>query len=1000
MGRWVCFVFILVSITSNAQYFGRNKPHYKTLNFDVTRTRHFDFYTYLKNDSLIRSFAALSESWYDHHRRILKDTIPFRNPLIVYNTPADFQQTTAIQGPIGAGTGGVTEGMKNRVVMPLMETHRQTNHVLGHELVHAFQYSLMREADSISIYTADVPLWMVEGMAEYMSIGNRDSHTAMWMRDAVLNNDIPTLEKMSRDLRYFPYRFGQAFWSYVAGTYGDTVIKKLFMFAAKNGYQPAIKHVLGINHDSLSKNWTASMKDYYAKYRPATIPLPLGAPLISEANAGSVNVSPRISPDGKYIAFFSEKEVFTINLYLAEVESGKVLKTLTSTKRSTDIDELSFIESGGAWSPDSRQFAYVVYEKGRNMLYVTDVGSGKTLNTYHLPGLDFFSNPVYSPDGKKIAVTGTIKGISDIYIFETASRTLTNVTNDKWSDIQPDWSADGKTIIFSSDRPFNGDGSRNSIFSIYTLDITSGKVSMIPTFVHGDNFNPAYSAGDTSIYFISDPDGIRNIYSYSFASKKLSKVTNVYTGVSGITEYSPALSVARNTGTIVYSFFNQRKYTVYSQKPESIKPVLVPADLKGDANLLPPGDKVIDPREQVHEKELLKLTKTIYRPRFKLDFIGNSGIGLVAGRFGTGFAGGVNAMFSDIVGNNLLLTGISMNGRISDIAGSVAFINQKRKVQFGAMISHIPYRAGFSSYEFAPIAVGADTVMVDKYITDIIRIVEDMVGVFAYYPLSQTKRIEAGTALSFYKYSQERFSVYAKDGTRFQETREDVPSLEPYGFLALNTAYVVDNSFFGIASPMKGRRSRYEIQEYVDGLRITSVLFDQRQYVYLKPVALAVRGIYTGRYGADANTTRLTPLFLGYPTLVRGYDAYSLYERNKQTLTIESLTGSQIAIANGEIRLPFTGPKRLALITSGYVLTELALFGDAGAAWRADKPATTGSETLMPVADQKIRPVYSTGLSLRVNLFGVLVIEPYYALPLTKGVKSKGVFGLNFSPGW
>ncbi len=999
MTRWCCFVFLLLTISSNAQYFGRNKPHYKTFRFDVTRTSHFDFYTYLRNDSIVTDFARLSEAWYSHHQKILKDTIPFRNPLIVYNTPADFQQTTAIQGPIGAGTGGVTEGMKNRVVMPLMETHRQTSHVLGHELVHAFQYSLMREADSISIYTADVPLWMVEGMAEYMSIGNRDTHTAMWMRDAVLNNDIPTLEKMSKDMRYFPYRYGQAFWSYVAGTYGDSVIKKIFMNAAKNGYQHAIKTVLGINDDSLSKSWATSLKAHYGKFRDNTIPLPMTSAVISDENAGSLNVSPKISPDGKYIAFFSEKEVFTINLFLAEVGSGKIIKTLSSTKRNTDIDELSFIESGGAWTPDSRQFAYVVYEKGRNMLYVIDVASGKTVHSYQLPGLDFFSNPTWSPDGKRIAVAGTIKGVSDIYVFEPSVRTLHNITSDKWSDIQPDWSTDGSTIIFSSDRPKDQTQVRSSTFSICSLDLTTRKVHILPGFEHGDQFNPVYSAKDTSIYFLADPDGIRNIYSYSLASQKLFKLTNVFTGISGITEYSPAISVARNTGMIVYSFYNQKKYSIYSHPVEKLAGIPVETSIKGDANVLPPGKSEIDPPESLKVKQLAKITKAPYRPRFKLDFIGNSGVGVVAGRFGTGLAGGVNAMFSDIVGNNMLLTGLSMNGRITDIAGTVAFINQKHKVQLGGMVSHIPYRAGFNSYEYVPFTVGADTVMVDKYITDIVRIVENMVGVFAYYPLSQTRRIEAGTTLSFYKYSQERINTFMKEGARIQETKEDVPSLDPYGFLAVNTAYVVDNSFFGIASPMKGRRTRYEVQEYLDGLKVTAVLADQRYYTYVKPVAFAIRGLYTGRYGADANTTRLTPLFLGYPTLVRGYDAYSLYERNKENISVDALTGSQIAILNGEVRLPFTGPKRLAVITSNYIFTELALFADAGTAWRADKAATTGTETLIPVPD-KMKPVYSAGLSLRINLFGMLVLEPFYALPLTKGIRSKGIFGLNFAPGW
>ena len=60
------------------------------------------------------------------------------------------------------GTGGVTEALKNRVIFPLTETWQQTDHVLGHELVHAFQYNSLINGDSTSLNSVrNLPLWMV-----------------------------------------------------------------------------------------------------------------------------------------------------------------------------------------------------------------------------------------------------------------------------------------------------------------------------------------------------------------------------------------------------------------------------------------------------------------------------------------------------------------------------------------------------------------------------------------------------------------------------------------------------------------------------------------------------------------------------------------------------------------------------------------------------------------------------------------------------------------------
>ena len=50
----------------------------------------------------------------------------------------------------------------------------------------------------------------------------------MWMRDAYLNHDIPTIRDLTQTNKYFPYRYGEAFWSFIGSTYGDTVIIPFF----------------------------------------------------------------------------------------------------------------------------------------------------------------------------------------------------------------------------------------------------------------------------------------------------------------------------------------------------------------------------------------------------------------------------------------------------------------------------------------------------------------------------------------------------------------------------------------------------------------------------------------------------------------------------------------------------------------------------------------------------------------------------------------------------
>ena len=249
---------------------------------------------------------------------------------------------------IGTTTGGVTEALKNRVVMPVAPTLAQTDHVLGHELVHAFQFNKLLRSDSIRGSSLNnIPLWMIEGMAEYLSIGSVDPNTAMWMRDALVNNDFPTLKQLSTEPKYFPYRYGHAFWAMIGKTWGDSLIIPIFTQTARYGLDNALDSLLGFKSETLSGLWKNAMETYYNKFIDDSATYIAGRKIISENNSGRMNLSPSLSPDGKYLAFFSEKDLFTLDLYLADVETGKIIKKLSSITRNHEIDDFSFNESAG-----------------------------------------------------------------------------------------------------------------------------------------------------------------------------------------------------------------------------------------------------------------------------------------------------------------------------------------------------------------------------------------------------------------------------------------------------------------------------------------------------------------------------------------------------------------------------------------------------------------------------------------------------------------------------
>lgn len=1010
-------LLLLDATTVRGQYFGQNKTAYDRFPFVVKESPHLELYHYT-TDSAADTYLRWAEQWYAMHQELLKDTIAYKNPIVLYNNHADFQQTTAISGGIGVGTGGVTEGLKNRVVMPFMETHGQTNHVLGHELVHAFQYDILKSTDSISLANIqNLPLWFVEGMAEYLSIGRDDPNTSMWMRDAVMSGDFPTIKDLNRSSKYFPYRYGQAFWGFVTGVWGDKVVQPLFVNTAKFGLEYAVDSVLRVDTDSLSKMWKQATFNHYDTASLLSMEKPVGRELVNKENGGRMNISPSVSPDGRYVVFMSEKDVLTTDLYLAEVGSGKVLRKIASTSRAGHIDDFNYLESSGTWSPDGRRFAFTAFSKGETKVIIKNPFTGKTEDEFFVGGVPFLTQPSWSPDGRTIAFVGLVNGVSDIFTVDVKTREVAQLTSDWYSDIQPSWSPDGQRIIFASDRNSWINGRHEGKMNISVVDINTGHVESMPFFEWANNLNPVFT-NDSTFLFLSDQDGYRNLYGYNPTSGELSRLTDYATGITGITPYSPALSFSGATNMLYYSLYQKGAYLLMEGPLAefTFREVGI-AEGPGLPGMLPPapdpeGDGIPARLAAFFSGAVLpadSIVTTPYKPKFQLDYIGNTGAGMSTSNFGTALAGGVNMLFSDILGYNQLFTGVAVNGEIYDVGGVVGFLNQKRQLNWGGSFSHIPYQSGRVSVVPDSIDIRGETYQVTNVRYDLLRTFEDRASAFAFLPLNRANRFEGSYSVARYAFRLDRYNNYYNQlFYKLHQKRERLDGApDSYFINNVNVAYVHDNAVAGLVGPLDGARYRIQADQYFGEVNYQALLVDMRKYFRLAPFTIGWRGYHYGRYGGDAESERLYPLSVSYPYLVHGYHnlSYQSYEPGSGgDLTINDLVGSRIFVSNVELRFPFSGPERLSLIKSRIFLSELALFADGGYAWSSPGyyhgPGESASGQATGFFDGGRKPVFSAGVALRVNLFGQLVLEPYYAIPFQRNDVNAGVFGLNFVPAW
>ena len=423
------------ALPASAQYFGQNKVQYERFDWEVLETRRFDIYYYPEEREAVQLAARMAERWYTRLSKALDHELDGRQPLILYASHPHFQQTNVIEGGIGEGTGGVTESLKRRVVMPFAGPLGETDHVLGHEIVHAFQYDIGFMMGGRGLFR--LPLWFIEGMAEYLSVGPVDPHTTMWMRDAA-RGKLPGINRLDNG-RYFPYRWGQALWAYIAGRWGDDAVNHILKASRRTrDARAAIERITEISSDSLSADWHSAMRAAFDPLLAHTdsAPATYGVELLSkDKGGGGLNVAPALSPDGRRVAFMSERDLFSIDIYLADAETGKVERKLTETALDPHFESLQFINSAGAWRMDGTQFAVGAISAGQAVVSIFEVETGNVVRELALPELGEVVNPTWSPDGRYLAFSANAGGFSDLFLYDLERDTLRRLTDDPFAYI-------------------------------------------------------------------------------------------------------------------------------------------------------------------------------------------------------------------------------------------------------------------------------------------------------------------------------------------------------------------------------------------------------------------------------------------------------------------------------------------------------------------------------------------------------------------------------------
>jgi len=965
----ILFAAFLIATTLPAslfsQGFGQNKIQYQNRRWQFIQSEHYDIYFYDGGLAAAKFTAAAAESSYHQISRLLDFQMQVRTPILVYNAHNDFEETNVSSEIQEESVGGFTEFFKNRVVLPYEGSLEQFRHVIHHELVHAMHLQFFYGAGVGSTIRGLAgfawPLWFGEGHAEYFSL-HWDAESDNFIRDAVVSGYLPPIPQLNA---FLAYKGGQALLYWIENRYGVEKVTKFNQVTRRvKNVERAIRETFGMSMEDFSDAWQHGMREeYWPEIARRTPPADLATQITNHVkNDAFINNSPALSPSGDRLVYLSDKSG-KFDIYIAStLETGKP-RQLVSGQKQSGLEELKWLRPGIAWSPDSKKIAFAAKAGARDAIHLVDIEKGKIIRTYK-PKLDGLWSPAWSPDGKQIAFMGMKAGRSDIMLLNLSNGEINAVTNDAFSDLDPAWSPDGKTIAFVSDRgafaeTVNGqradevlplaDFSNTDIFLIH-FDGTG--LQRITTSPYAEK-SPTFFHNADSLLFISDRNGIDNIYLYDRKRGAEKPLTNLLTGAN-------QLSASVGGDRIAFTAFSRGGYDIFlwkspfdyadtlqtllptpfrerQQKQGRAFPLVTQAGSESGAPLIdrdfrPHKNFVFDadfrsgkiglaangatvalpPEKRLEADGSFKIKK--YRRKFSVDYAGG------AGGYDPfyGLQGYTQFYISDLAGNQQIGLGINLIRDISNSDFILSWANLAHRAAFGVQLFHT---ANFFQTNL-----------------DITRVRNLGIEIGMAYPLSRFKRLEL--SLNYTHLRENNLGFFF-----------DVLPTRVTSALPLTVAYVSDNAFFRFFGPFTGTRYRAGVTFAPDlGSRVVSFrtgFADFRNYFGIsRDFGVAWR--VSGGVSAGKNPSRF---FLGGVDNWLNYD----FARNLDAFNITDFyfssfvtplrgadyyerIGTRYALLNVELRVPlvdyFIARFPLPLGVAGI---RGAGFLDVGSAWNSDK---------------------------------------------------------------
>ncbi|MBI4887655.1 MAG: PD40 domain-containing protein [Acidobacteria bacterium] len=916
-------------------YFGKNQIRYDNFRWQIYTTDHFEIYYYPELEQHLERVAGYAESAYQHVSAELKYDLAFKIPLILFKTSSEFQQQNVIPGAAQEGVQAFAEPTRYRIVMPIDEPPDRLYHTIVHELTHQFEFDII----PTSLIRRNVPLWVNEGLSDYMA-GDWVPIDLMTVRDAAVADIVPKMTELEGYANVgnvrMVYNLGHALFEFVESRWGKEGIRQ-FLFSLRKsvigGGEDAYMEAFRLSPEEFDQEFDKYLKDRFKPFRDKERPADYGRNLAPNPEksrfVGAYSIEP--SPSGDLIAMaVGNRRDRELDIVLVSSKDGSIIRNLTN---EFDQDKgFEFIIQPGmrfntvpwlSWGPAGDRLAYFVRREKWRTLILQNVLTRGIEQRVELREVDDPESPDISPDGTKVVFAALQGGVGDIYVVDLETRALTNLTKDAFADSGPTWAPDGRSIVYVARVSGNE--------KLFRLDLASGQKTQITFGTHDDS--AAQFLDDDTLVFSStaiDPakpvdaamarnGNVHNIWTLGLKTGQLRQYTDALGGNT-----SPVvLQTGKQEPRIAFVSYYKGEWELHTLDRRE------PLATAATSDFGAPGP-IIDFQAPLSHT-LIADNKRRKGAFEKLFLDGRPPLNVGVTSSGDVF-GGSAVTFSDVLGDKQMSMYAASISQYRTLAFS--FFNAARRFNYSVQ--------GFSQTQFFYGAL--EGVFYDPIYSSLIAADRDLAvatrtvrggTAFGIWPIDRYRRVELFGGLLQYReeFNDPSLQTYSE---QYQSQQFGRQLFRSGTYIPLGVNYVQETTVFREFGPLAGNTMRlsYEVSPNIGSTlgRQTGDV-DARYYLRLGGTGLLALRAKAFRSFGDAPDF----MYFGGNSEMRGYQYLEFI-------------GSQAGFLNAELRFPFIEAMLTPLGVLGGVRG--VLFADMGGASFGGQPFTwlsTRSELYTPV---------------------------------------------------